>query len=263
MKGVDSNAELIKVSKRLFKINLKWRAVKMFKRIKKLLALSLVLVLSLSLSVSVYAVAPAASEKNDVISFEEYYKAVKAEYAKYHIDYECNNYDKSFVFTKKLLNQTLNDIKKHVSAFKYDTSINSFISYANVPQSIVEKKTNVESKVSPDSAFINKNHFIYTTVKSPSGMGQAGIQIRINTTEELQGSKFISINSCISRQYGAALNFDSWQDNGNDLDISSNRTWISGCVYGTLVVGYTEPNTGIHATYSSDHVIAIGITTND
>lgn len=91
-------------------------------------------------------------------------------------------------------------------------------------------------------------------------MGSAQIEIRINTTEDIQANKFVEINSCTSRQFGGAVNFQSWTHGGDDLSINSSRTWINGTVYGTLVIEYTEPQSGMQVTYTSDHAWKIGIT---
>jgi len=91
-------------------------------------------------------------------------------------------------------------------------------------------------------------------------MGSAQIRITINTAEDLQLSRFVGINSCTSRQYGAAVNFKSWKHGGSDLSMNSSRTWVNGTVYGTLAVEYTEPITGLRVTYTSDHSWAVGIT---
>ncbi len=229
---------------------------------KKFLSLFLVFVLSVSFLTPVYATTAIASPSNNtgVISFECYDAAVKAEYAKYHVKYECINYNKDFVFTQKLLDQKLQDINDTLSSFMYDTETNSFMTYVQEPiQHVSDKHSSIiESAITPYAAYVILNKYFNVVATSPSGLGNAHIEIAVNTTQEVQSSSFVTINSCTSRQYGSAVNFKSWSDDGNTLKINSTRKWVSGNVYGTLVVQYTEPNTGITATYTSDHGWNIG-----
>lgn len=238
----------------------------MLRNMKKLVSLALVFALSASFCMPTLAAEQIkdpesiGTEKNSVISFKDYYKAIKAEYAKYHIKYECTSYDKNFVFTKKLLDQTLEDIEKNVSGLNYDATSHAFIDNVKSPQTTDEKSVNIESIIKPDVASENLNYPTDWTVKSPSNMGSANIRITINADVDIERGRFISMNSCTSRQYGPALNFKSWQQTGSDVKINSDRTWISGYVYGTLVIEYTEPNTGMKVTYTSDHGVYLGIT---
>lgn len=215
---------------------------------KRFITFFLVLCMAFSIIIPTNAVALS----DDTISFEEYYAAVKAEYAKYHIQYECSNPNGSFVFTKGLLDKTLKDIQNKVGKSEFDANTNRFVSHVD-PQSVI--KQNIVKR----SFIVDRNYFIYTTVESP-GFGEAGIEIKTNTSEDIQSGKFIYINSCTSRQYGNAVNYKSWTQTAYDLDISSDREWVTGFVFGTLVVEYIEPNTGLKHTYTSDHSIYMGFT---
>jgi len=217
---------------------------------KKLLSLFLILALSVSLCIPAYAAVPSSS--NNVISFEEYNAAVRTEYARHHIKYECTSYDKNFVFTKELLKQKLEDIEKTASGFTYDTSTNSFV------DSVPALET-AQGNISPYAIIGAVTRYKNETAKSPSGMGSANILVTIKTHDDISLGKFVAIDSCTSRQYGGAVNFQSWTDTGNSLSISTDRNWVNGFINGTLVIAYTEKLTGMNITYTSDHSILIGI----
>ena len=228
---------------------------------KALLSIFVVLSMVVSATAPTYASANSTTDANNVISFEAYYAAVKDEYANYHVEYDCTDNDENFVFTKGLLDQTLADIREQFSDVEYDTSTNSFKSSEEITQSVISKSPTLESIVSPNTLFNTRNYVCDRTVQSPAVAGWATIRVTTNVTEDVSSGVFVNINSCTSRQYGAAVNFISWQHNSNNLAIvdgaSINDQLVSGFVYGTLVVEYTDPNTGLKGTYTSDHQVLV------
>lgn len=218
-------------------------------------ALSFVLTLTMLMSlftVPAFAATTPTSDQNNAISFEEYNSTVTKEYAKFHIKYECVDYDRSFVFTDELLKQKLEEIRETASQFNYSPSIGAFIE-PSVQIASVKPKT-----ISPFGFTDQVNYYTYVTAKSPSNMGAADIEITTNVTRDVQASKFVRINSCKSRQYGGGINFKSWKHVSDNLSINASQTMVNGTVKGTLTIEYTEPTTGIKVTYSSDHAWLIG-----
>ena len=158
--------------------------------------------------------------------------------------------------------QGLNEISKKAKSFSYSDKLHAYAVKADAKQNANNRPDKLGATITPNAAFVTENHYSYVKAKSPSGFGYADILITVNYTENVQDGDFVSVNSCGSRQYGSALNFRSWQDNGNTVGIGREGYWICGNVYGTLTIAYTDPNTGITATYTSDHAWNIGIEYN-
>ena len=103
-------------------------------------------------------------------------------------------------------------------------------------------------------------HQIESRNRSNLLLGFAEIMVSIDTTIDAQYNRFMSVNSCTSRQYGVGINFESWTQSDCDVSIinfnGEQDNAIEYDVYGTLIVKYTEPTTGVTITYTTDHTLS-------
>lgn len=216
---------------------------------KTIISFLIVLTMAFSLFTPVYAV---NSNDDTVISFEEFNEAVKAAYAQYNITFNCTRINEDFVYTKGLLNEKLEDIKKEISAQNYDPTTRSFVSYA------IETSTTQPNIIQPNAMYVNKNFVNERWIDSPSQMGGATIRVNVNATCNVQNAQVVSINSVNSYRMGYGVNFESWVQTGQSMGINYNRDWITGDVYGTLTVSYIDPKLNIEVSYASEHSIYCG-----
>ena len=225
---------------------------------KKLFSGLLVIAMICTLTTSAFATDITAEPVDDpsvasLISADDFYALIGAEYAKYHIGFTAENYDPSTMYSLDTLNNVLEEIRTHMSSVSnYNEELGTYVEiiepipdnnpmpYAPMPYQKTYSKTE--------------------TVQSPSGMGAADIYIETVVTIDALYNIFKSVDSMTTKQLGYALNFESWTQDSweSDVWIQLDASHMQSYATGTLVVSYTEPNTGIKLSYSSEHTLGGG-----
>lgn len=225
------------------------------KRMNRVIYLGLALAMCFSLLSSAYAV---EEQNSNVISFEDYYKALKAEYAKYNMNLEILDHNDSFVYTQEFLDEKIASLNSYMETADFDKESGTFLDY-NYEETTSENNTEGQSilGIMPNT----RDYTLYPTVNATGIFpGSAELEIRVNVTEDVSSGVFMSINSVTSRQYGTAVNFESWTQTSHTVHIISNyNSLIYGVVHGTLVAIYTEPKTGNVIRNTSDHDLQVSI----
>lgn len=221
-------------------------------RMNRVIGLGLALAMCFSLFSSAYAV----EEKNqNVISFEDYYQALKAEYAKYNVNLEILDHDDSFVYTKELLDEEIASLNSYMKTADFDANTGRFINHVDCKAHASEN--NIEGQSLLRSMPYTRNWYTYVTLRAPSPVpGSAEMEGAVNATENIQNNTFMYINKVSSRQYGNALNFESWTQTSNSLRIY-HSTEIWGWIFGTIVFVVNEPKTGTVYRNTSDQAIEV------
>lgn len=196
-----------------------------------------------------------AGTSDTVITADEYYATIKSEYSKYGIGFKVNNYNPDFIYTRELLETQLDDIRTEMSSVKnYDAKKRVYIE--KIEDCVISEvsPTNGSPRIMPVTKY-----FTYTArVDSPKTiggvrMGWANIEQKVTTTVDAQSNYIMSINNVTTRQYGAALNFQSWTQNSYTKSIGNGGKSMLCLSYGTLSIAYSDPFTGGSYTYTSDH----------
>ena len=221
------------------------------KRLNKVLSAILIFTLVMTVSNSSFA---QAKELSNFISAEDYFLAIQEEYEKYHIKFEVTGYDADSVYTLQALDEKIEEIRLQMSRVtNYSEELQTFV------EVIPELEDNGIATRAP--MLINKVYSQTRRVNSPSGVGMADLLVEIEVTQDGQYNVFTSVNGITSRQQGLAVNFESWeQHDGYESNIWKDEygSHMECYATGTLVVSYTEPNTNMKMTYSSDHTIGGG-----
>ena len=167
------------------------------------------------LSLPQNAYAAQSSRDNEIISFDEYYSAMKEEYAKYGITYEIYQKNDDYIFTKGVLRENLNNARQQGKIYKQ--------------QKEDEMKNIIE--LNKDLSVDNNNQYTtrimpvtvtkqsYQTVSSPMYIGSAEICLETRATVDVNNDKWISVNYVTSYQSGAYVNFKSWVHNSSSYSI--------------------------------------------
>jgi hypothetical protein len=199
------------------------------------------------------------TKSDEIISFEDYYASLKAEYAKYGIGYEVLENNSNVVFTKELLETQLTTAREQGTEYlkqqkeeaeqqaEIDKQIESFIgnNYTNIT---------IKSLMPVTRTDISDHTFV-----SPSGIGQANIRLQSTATYDVNYGYFMSVDSYSNYQYGPYVNFKSWVTTSENCRIvsfgSGTNNSIRHYVSGLLTIEYTEANTGLQVGYTSSHSV--------
>lgn len=198
-----------------------------------------------------------AGASDTVITPDEYYATLKAEYSKYNISFEVNDYNPDFVYTRELLQTQLNDIRTQMSSVtNYDAEKGVYVEKAEDYAISKVSLSNGSARVMPVTQYFTST----TKVESPLKilgitMGWANIEQKVTTTIDAQSNYIMSIDGVTTRQYGTALNFQSWTQNSYTKNIGSGGKSMLCLSYGTLTIAYSDPVTGGSYTYTSDHMV--------
>lgn len=208
-------------------------------------------ILTLSILLSVFATNVfAATPQEKVISYNEYYTAMKTLYAQYGVKYEILKKNSDVVLTESLLEKQLNSAKQQLEIYAETSSNTTVINMT--PQSNIASSGDVSiNSLMPYAYSYTQNY----RINSPSGMGYACFNVTLKATADAQYSTFLSINSYTCKQAGSYMNFKSWTQTSKSYRLSqANQLCIMNFI-GNLTVEYTEPNTGMLVGYTSRHNI--------
>ena len=221
---------------------------------KRFVTLFMAIAVCLAISLSAYA----ADMEEGRISAEKFYSEIAKEYSQYNIRIQVENIDPTFVYTEKMLEEEVEKIRTDLSLIEnYDESTGRFVSYNSEVETLDEASP---TSVMPYNKTFKSLHQIESRNRSNLLLGFAEIMVSIDTTIDAQYNRFMSVNSCTSRQYGVGINFESWTQSDCDVSIinfnGEQDNAIEYDVYGTLIVKYTEPTTGVTITYTTDHTLS-------
>ncbi|MCF2663080.1 MAG: hypothetical protein PUF62_03385 [Bacteroidales bacterium] len=226
---------------------------------KKLITLFMAFTVCLTISLPAYA----ADMQENTISAEKFYAEIAKEYEKYNIRIEVENIDPTFVYTEKMLEEEVVRVRAELASIEnFDEMTGRFVSYNTETESITGtlNEANPASVMPYDKTFKSIHRIENRSVNNGLLYGAAEIQVSINTTIDAQYDRFMSVNNCTSRQYQLGINFESWTQTDYDVKIADYNgeqdTAIEYDVYGTLIVKYTEPTTGVAITYTTDHTLS-------
>lgn len=215
---------------------------------KKLLSGMLALAIILAISPA-YAKASENENSGEVISFQEYYDAMKTLFAEYGIRYEILSSDENFVYTRELLDTQLAETRAALEKTASNTSVSFAINEVeSTEQNLGE--TSVQALMPYDYTETYDEY-----IMSPSAVGGANFTMTLNATADAQYGTFLSVKSYSFKQNGRYLNFKSWTETSKGYTFSSDRTACTVTFSGELVVEYTEPTTGITGGYTSSHTV--------
>jgi hypothetical protein len=176
---------------------------------------------------------------NNIISFDDYYSAIKKEFSKYDVNFETTSIDTSITVTKDMLEQDLTQIREQM-----ETEPTEYHIMANEDQAPATRAIMPYSKT-------------YTVDRGISHVaGNANIRFKIKTTIDAQYNKFRSVDSVSSSQYGGAINFKSWKQNSYSSSISLNVASVT--VKGTITT--TLNLAGISGSFKADKTVTIHLT---
>ncbi len=205
----------------------------------------------------VFSISPtnvlAAQSKSEMISFDDYYHAMKAEYAKYGIKYEIIQSNHDINFTKELLDKQLSTARyqgeEYIKQQQEETQQAEKVAISYIQNMSARSIMPVQITDISDHTF-----------KSPSGMGEVGVRLKSTATYDVNGGRFIGVDSYSSYQYGTYVNLKSWTVTDETCTIASlgdglYNNCIRHYVRGLLVIEYTEPNTGLLVGYTSAHSV--------
>lgn len=225
---------------------------------KKLISLLMSLALAFSLSTTIFAASPSMNSTTGMISAEAFFQAIQEEYAKYHITFTAENYDPNATYPVTELNDVIENIRSQMATVdNYDEELGAFVTTFD--------DISASSAPAPYSIMPTEQTFKLNGFANGSVIGSAMIEVTVQATVDAQYNTFMSCNSITSRQYGSAINFESWTQTSTSYTISNDPgvSTLTAYANGTLVTSYTDPVSGIKATYTSDHSIGGPIKLNN
>lgn len=177
-----------------------------------------------------------------ILTSEEYYSTLKAEYAKYGITYEVLERNNDAVLTEELLQKQLREAKQEGEALQAENNLakNTYIQLENESVVILNMPVTYTATES-------------TIVKSPSQMGNAEITTQATITENAQYGTMMGVSNITSYQMGGSLNFESWEQTSASSAVYIRHLYTY--VNGILKISYTDPWTGSKIGYTSQHTI--------
>lgn len=194
------------------------------------------------------------------IPVEEYYVQMKAEYAKYGVEYDVVDFGSVKEVSRKALEEGLASVREDGRLYQERRAMQ--MAKMNVMEEYFEKDSDLQlDTVTPlGSMFINKTFTQDGEFIKVGGLCRAVIRMTVNTTCEANNQEFVSIDSISSKKVGVALNFKSWRETDQVPRISGNV--ISAYVEGDLTFEYTEPNTGLTVSVTYEELV-YGIWSSD
>ena len=215
------------------------------------MAISLVTLLAMVGSISVFAV----GNQDSVITFEEYYDAVRSAYARHGVEYEVIAQNPSFVFTQEILNEKLEAIEA---------------AYATNNTKEAESSSWVAGNqgIAPTAYMPVERKYRYTEeVRSPepavAAASFADICITVYATVDIEHDDLMYINSYESYQLGYAYNFVSWEEKDIFVDMDARTDTFYAEATGIVTFEYTEAHTGLTIRHSSEHTISHTFSVDD
>ena len=226
------------------------------KRLRKLVLVMLALVMLINNPTSVFAAQQSSSD--EIISFEEYYSAMKAEYAKFGHTYEVLQKNDDFVYTKKILEENLKIADQRLK----DSQENLVVDVSVVDSGNTTNKDNVTtSELSTmASSLINVTKYLdFRIYDQYTSKASAGFRIEAKLTDNPIAGYFYSFDSCNVYQYGTYTFLNSWSLLSLNYYLSSDKKRAVGSLTIRITFEYTEPSTGILVGDTFDSVNGFGI----
>lgn len=163
----------------------------------------------------------AETSEDAFITIEEYETALKKEAEKYNIECDVLSYDPSVKLTSKMLQDALHDLRFSAQNF--------------------EIRTSASNRVMPV-----KGTYYNEFVASCPPYGWATIRTEINATVDAQSSAVIEVTGKKAYQYGAFVNFDSWETDSITAATNNPKTgMVTATVKGLARFSYADPATSI------------------
>ncbi len=194
---------------------------------------SLLLVIVLYIPCTVFA----SGNDDEIISFDEYYTALKDEYAKYGMDFEILDADEEVIFTQEILNEQIEIAKE----FRNGLKVKAHNTYdVNNP---VETK---EYMVQPRRIMpVDYNWGTSYTISSPDSYRVPGyMDVYIGVYGEVNVQ-----NSLVMSYYGYWREDFSMNVSSTGLDVTTRKTDGGVSIYvvldGSVRFSWTEPTTNI------------------
>ena len=186
----------------------------------------------------VMAFSSVAFAAEDVVTIEEYERALAAEYAKYGVEFKVLDYDDDITLTRDTLNNQLAKVEQVANSFKIievTDDINSSLATQNI---------------SPLAMYYDKDVYKDWTVSN--AYGSATMRSEANVTMNGSNNEVISINSYETYQHGTFVNFDDWQTTSMTVKKNSTKGYIDMTIKGRVTFSYADPYTGIKTGYTSN-----------
>ena len=209
---------------------------------KKFLCSFMVLSLAITLFHS-YSFAAERENANEVISFEEYYSAMREIYAEYGVTFEIIDANENYVYTVAFLNDQLQNAQEMLEANKSDAD--------TVVISMPDNDSVGVYSLMPYAYSSTQ----YYSVISPTGMGAADFAVTLNATADAQHKTFLSIKDYTCNQYGYYFNLKSWTETSKSHSLSNDKQVCTVNFIGDLTIEYTDPITNNVHAYTSTHQI--------
>ena len=206
-----------------------------------------------------FALSPTATD-DQIISFEEYFDAVHAEFAKYGIDYQVLEKNDDFVFTQKILDDRLTEIREAMSQTSVSNNTDCDFNAATTVTTITPR-TSTSGSSSTNAARIMPVEQVYQYqqyLECPvaPGLAWAYICIEVVALVDAQGGNLMSIEDYSSFQKGFYLNFVNWEQRSMEVEPDYMTGSFTATVNGKLTVEYTEPHSGLLVGHTSEHTFS-------
>lgn len=216
---------------------------------KFLLVMLALMMIFTSFPTTVFA---AELNSDEIISFEQYYSAMKAEYAKYGHTYEVLQKNEDLVFTKKLLDESLKLVNQR---FSEENSV--------IEAKLVESNDNINANASQEFGILSVDPVVkfadFTVSNRFYYKARAGFRIEAHLTDNVISGIFISFDSCTCYQYGTYNFLKDWEIISLDYWLSSDQKSADGNIIIRATFEYNEPNTGILVGDTYDYEVSFSI----
>jgi len=186
-----------------------------------------------------------SEEKNEIVSFDEYYTILKSEYEKYGIELELDQEQgRGMTFTQEFLSEELDRVREEC-------------------KSLIEEQTESEGieiiSISP-RAGMPVSAVNYSDHKIKGTYYEATIRVQARFHWDAQNNKFTGVSEVTSFQNGKAISFVSWKQTEKSTGISSDKKRATAVVKGTYKFSYTHPVSKLKYTVTDSKIY--GVTKN-
>ncbi len=206
-----------------------------------------VVILGMMFIVATSISAFAGTEKsNTEIGWEEMYRAIKEEWAKYGVTYTVTSRDESRVYTEELKEQVLEDIRVRAEKSKELTEA----------ENLIAEQDSISDSLQPRVVLVKRTLTHTQRVVSPAYFGYSGVELKVVVDCDGIRGTYHGTPVCTSRNMGDAINFVSWDVESTSAKIQNGATSIAASATGVLTISYTDQLIGSTGTYASRHTIS-------
>lgn len=196
---------------------------------------------------------------DEIISFEEYYSAMKAEYAKYGHTYEILQKNDDVVLTKTLLEKQIALVDERLS--KQNTVLEAtLLDNNNIIKANSDKEIGVPSSDRGIQSYDRAVKYFDFVVYDPYFiLAYAGFRIEAVIVGNVISGYLNYFESCSCYQYGPYSLLKDWEVVSLDYGISSDQKYANIDAVVRVTFEYTEPNTGFLVGDTLDYECHISI----